>query len=34
MLNDSEVHKGKYMNQVEIVFKNRYFHKTFFDSNS
>ena len=35
MLNDSEVYKrGKYMNQLRIVFKNQNFLKKSFDSNS
>ena len=32
MINDSEVYKkGKYMNKLEIVFKNRNFCNKFFD---
>ena len=35
MLNDSEVFiKTKYMNKLEIVFKNRNFYKKSFDSDA
>ena len=35
MLNDSEVcQKRKYMNKLEIIFKNQNFHEKFFDSDA